>query len=121
MVGEERFINGFSRQGGLESRQGRYIVAQRENRGPRHAPFLRAPGWWKRWVPDAPTMEPRRGGTTLAEQFSRIVFNSMPPQNGAKFVLEAEFAMVLPLILDVTNHRAEIRCADAERAVSLLP
>ena len=33
----------------------------------------------------------------------------MPPQNGVKLVLEAELAMVLPLILDVANHRADIR------------
>jgi len=34
----------------------------------------------KRWVADGPSGEPRRGGTNLIQQVSRIVFKAMPPQ-----------------------------------------
>ena len=45
----------------------------------------------------------------------------MTPQNGAKFRFEGEFAMMLLLIPDVADNRLEIRCADAEGAITLLP
>jgi len=63
----------------------------------------------KRWVTDGPMKEaPGGAAQVLAEQVSRSIFNAMPPQNGTKFLLEGEFAMVLLLISDVANHRGEV-------------
>ena len=63
------------------------------------------------------------GGATqdIIQPVSRIAFKAMPPENGAKFLLEGEFAMMLLLISNIANDRIEVRCANAKGAVSLLP
>lgn len=74
-----------------ESRQGRQSLAQRGSGGCES--IRKAPG---------------RGGTNLIDQISRIVFNAMPPQNGTKFLLEGEFAVVIFLVSNIASHRVDV-------------
>ena len=66
-------------------------------------------------------IKPRRGDTRLPKRILRIVFHAMFPKQRPKFVLETRFAVVGLLALNVPDYLIEVRCTDAECAMSFLP
>ena len=61
------------------------------------------------------------GGATLPENVLFVDLDFVTLQQTDELIFKRHFAMMLFLILDVSNHGVEVRGADAERAVAFLP